>query len=159
MAAMMQEIKAVAIAEEARRFRQAIDAISDRVAVELIDLKPDLMTIGACDIAAIALAHDLRFVNFTIEFDARGNRKCRRQRPPLAPRRRVAVARIEQQCRQRHIRWHLAARRKQFVAVLPDESGGRLTRRERGMTQARREKRLIGGDAERDGVLKPVDEP
>ena len=51
-----------------------------------------------------------------------------------------------------------AARRQQFVAMLPDERGGRLAGRERWVPQAGGEERLIGGDAERDRVFKPMDE-
>ena len=156
--APVQDIEPVAVAEEfadsarpslrKRMLSRPSSSISNRCS----------RAIEACDIAAVALAHDFEFVDAMIELDADGNRKRRRQRPPAPPRRRKRVGDVKQQRRKRRLRSRILARRQQLVAMFADEGRRRFAGGERGMPQAGGEKRLVGGDAERDGLFEAANQ-
>ena len=76
-----------------------------------------------------------------------------------APWRRMRIGDVKQQRRQRGFRVVVRARRQQFVAMLADERRGRLALGKAGMAQAGNQKSLIGGDAERRGLLQSADQP
>src|SRR6202521_5232653 len=73
--AAVQDIKPIAVAEESCRFHDAVDAETDGVAAELVDLEPALAAIEASDITAVTLTHDFEIMDAVIELNARGHWK------------------------------------------------------------------------------------
>src|SRR3954471_10672275 len=154
----MQDVEPIAIAQISRRFHAAVAAETYAIGFKLIDLEATLAAIETCDIIAVALARDLEIIDPMIELNADRKRKCRGERAAFAPRRGMTIGHIKQQRRERHFRGCVLARRQQIVAMLGEKSRRRFAGSERRMPQAGGEERLIGGYAERGGLLEAGNE-
>src|SRR5690242_9329986 len=111
----------IPVAEDRCRFGEAVDAETNGLSVDLVDLEPVLGPTEAGSIPALALMYDLDIINGFIKLNTGWTGKGRRERSSTSRRRRERIGNVEQQCGQRCIRMHALARDKQIGAVSSNE--------------------------------------
>src|SRR5712691_5278427 len=101
-AAPVQKIEPVAVVQKRHAFHHAGIAKAERVAAQFLDLEAVAGTVEDDDIAALALALDVRLMRDAIDLETERDRKYRRQRSSAPPLSRMRIAGVEQQCSERY---------------------------------------------------------
>src|SRR5205823_14514076 len=87
--ALVQDIEPVVVPQEFCTLHEAVAAKAEGVAAKFVDLETALVAVAGGRIGAVALAHDLDFVNGAAKLDPHRQRKRRGQRAPTPPWRRM----------------------------------------------------------------------